>query len=106
MSSNENRQNATWDQTVGSGKEMLGNTTGYEGLRQEGIDQNARGKETEAQGQLKDLGSGATERVSGGVNKVKAAVTGDREGERKAEQTHDTGKLKQKGVEAELQERA
>lgn len=106
MSSNEKRQNATWDQTVGSGKEMLGNATGYESLRQEGIDQNARGKETEAQGQLQDLGSGATERVAGGVNKVKAAVMGDREEEQKAEQTHDTGKLKQKGTEAEIQERA
>lgn len=84
---------------------MFGNATGYEGLRQEGIDQNARGKKAEAQGQLQDLGSGAIDRIAGGVNKVKAAVTGDREGEQKAEQVHDTGKLKQKGAEAEIQER-
>ncbi|KAL3471034.1 hypothetical protein BJX99DRAFT_263650 [Aspergillus californicus] len=105
MSTNEQRQNATWDQTVGSGKEMLGNITGYEGLRQEGIDQNARGKQAEAQGQLQDLGAGATDRVVGGVNKVKGAVTGDRVEEQKAENIHDAGKRQQKEAEAEINKR-
>jgi uncharacterized protein YjbJ (UPF0337 family) len=105
MSTNEQRQNATWDQTIGSGKEMLGNVTGYEGLRQEGIEQNARGKQAEAQGQLQDLGAGATNRVVGSINKAKAAVTGDREEEQKAEMIHDTGKRQQKVAEAEIEER-
>ncbi|KAL4784158.1 hypothetical protein BJX76DRAFT_328132 [Aspergillus varians] len=98
-------QNATWDQTVGSGKEMLGNLTGYNGLREEGIEQNARGKQAEAQAQLQDLGAGATDRVVGGINKVKASVTGDREEEQKAEKIHDAGKQQQKAAEAEIQER-
>ena len=53
-----NRTAGSWNQTVGSGKEMVGNFVGAEGLKREGIEQNREGKGQEAQGQLSDLGSG------------------------------------------------
>jgi uncharacterized protein YjbJ (UPF0337 family) len=52
------RQEGSWNQTVGSGKEMLGNLVGSEGLRREGEQQNAAGKGQEAEGQVKDFGGG------------------------------------------------
>ena len=39
-----NRSEGSWNQTVGSGKEMLGNAIGAEGLKKEGIKQNQEGK--------------------------------------------------------------
>jgi hypothetical protein len=45
-----------------TGKEMLGNLVGAEGLKQEGIKQNQEGKAQEAQGQLSDLGGGISDR--------------------------------------------
>ena len=62
---NPDRTQGSWNQTVGSGKEMLGNLVGAEGLKQQGIDQNREGKEQEARGQLSDLGSGVTDRAKG-----------------------------------------
>jgi uncharacterized protein YjbJ (UPF0337 family) len=53
-----NRGEGQWNQTVGSAKEMLGNLTGAEGLRREGVEQNREGKGQEAHGQLSDLGHG------------------------------------------------
>ena len=53
-----NRTEGSWNQTVGSAKESLGNFVGADGLKQEGIQQNREGKGQEAQGQLADLGSG------------------------------------------------
>jgi len=58
-----NRTEGSWNQTVGSGKEMLGNALGADGLKREGIEQNRAGKGQEAQGQLSDLGSGIGEFV-------------------------------------------
>ena len=59
------RTQGSWNQTVGSGKEMLGNLVGAEGIKQQGIDQNRAGKEQEARGQLSDLGSGVADRAKG-----------------------------------------
>ncbi|KAI9880521.1 MAG: hypothetical protein M1830_002561 [Pleopsidium flavum] len=55
------RSEGSWNQTVGSGKEMLGNALGADGLKREGVEQNRQGKGQEAQGQLSDLGSGIGE---------------------------------------------
>lgn len=57
----QKRSEGSWNQTVGSGKEMLGNMVGAEGLKQEGIRQNQEGKGQEAEGQLSDLGHGTGE---------------------------------------------
>ncbi|KAI9040719.1 putative mismatched base pair and cruciform DNA recognition protein [Aspergillus affinis] len=100
------RNNGTWDQTIGSAKESLGNLTGYESLRREGVEQNSRGKAAEAEGQLKDWGEGMKDRATGGLGKVAAVAKGDREEERKWEEMHDQGKVQQRGAEADIQKRA
>ncbi|KAB8072670.1 hypothetical protein BDV29DRAFT_148966 [Aspergillus leporis] len=102
----EQRSTGSWDQTVGSAKESLGNMLGNENLRKEGEEQNLRGKGAEAEGQLKDFGEGAANRVQGGLGKVAAATTGDRTGESKWEQVHDEGKVKQRGAELDMQKHA
>ncbi|PLB53422.1 putative mismatched base pair and cruciform DNA recognition protein [Aspergillus steynii IBT 23096] len=100
------RNTGNWDQTIGSAKESLGNLTGYEGLRREGVEQNSRGKAAEAEGQLRDFGSGLKDRAQGGLGKVAAAAKGDREEEAEWERMHDQGKVQQRGAEVDMQKRA
>ncbi|KAB8232580.1 hypothetical protein BDV23DRAFT_146483 [Aspergillus alliaceus] len=102
----EQRATGSWDQTVGSAKESLGNLIGNENLRKAGEDQNLRGKGAEAEGQLKDFGEGAADRLQGGLGKVAAAATGDRSEEAKWTQVHDEGKVKQRGAELDMQKHA
>jgi len=100
-----NRSTGSWDQTVGSAKESLGNMIGNEGLRQAGVQQNAAGKEQEAKGQLKDFGEGIQNRAQGAIGGVAAAVSGDREQEKKFQDIHDEGKVRQRGAEADMAKR-
>lgn len=99
----EDRTQGNWNQTIGSGKEALGNLTGITGLKNEGIKQNQEGKEQEAQGQLSDLSGGVGNRVGGAVQGAVAGLTGDRELQQRAQDQHDEGKAKQRSVEADLQ---
>ncbi|KAF2462148.1 hypothetical protein BDY21DRAFT_276924 [Lineolata rhizophorae] len=99
----EERRQGSWNQTIGSGKEMLGNVVGSENLRQQGIRQNQEGKEQEARGQLSDYGSGIKDRVGGAVGGAAAALQGDREEQERRMAQHDVGKTQQRGVEADLQ---
>ncbi|KAF2103483.1 hypothetical protein NA57DRAFT_63999 [Rhizodiscina lignyota] len=101
-----NRTEGSWNQTIGSGKEMLGNLVGAEGLKREGIEQNKQGKGQEAQGQLSDLGGGVKDRVSGTVGSAVAGLTNNPEAERASREQHDKGKTLQRGVESELQDQA
>lgn len=48
---------------------------GAEGLRQEGVRQNEEGKAQEAQGQVKDLGKGLSDRVGGAIGGAVAGLT-------------------------------
>ncbi|KAJ5288767.1 hypothetical protein N7478_001797 [Penicillium angulare] len=102
---NANRSTGSWDQTVGSAKESIGNLTGIESLRQAGVEQNAAGKEQEAKGQLKDFGEGLQNRAQGTVGGLAAAITGDREDEQKYKDIHDEGKVRQRGAEADMAKR-
>ncbi|KAF2014977.1 hypothetical protein BU24DRAFT_423896 [Aaosphaeria arxii CBS 175.79] len=97
------RTEGSWNQTVGAGKEALGNFIGAEGLKREGIEQNRAGKGQEAQGQLSDLGKGVHDRVGGTVGGAIAGVLGNEEGRAAAQRQHDEGKARQRGVEADLQ---
>jgi uncharacterized protein YjbJ (UPF0337 family) len=81
-----NRSTGSWNQTVGAGKEAVGNMLGMEGLKKEGQEQNMQGKEQEARGQLSDLGKGVSDRVQGTVGGMVAGVTGDREAQKVAEE--------------------
>lgn len=87
---------------MGSAKESVGNAIGHENLRQQGVQQNASGKDAEAKGQLKDLGQGVTDRAQGAVGSVGAAIKGDREEEEKWRQVHDEGKGRQRETEKEV----
>lgn len=103
VTDNQNRSTGSWNQTVGAAKESIGNLIGNENLRQTGIQQNADGKGQEAKGQLADLGRGIQDRAQGALGNIGAAVTGDREGQAKWQDVHDQGKVRQRGVEADLQ---
>ena len=70
-----NRSAGSWNQTVGSAKEAVGGLVGAEGLKQEGIRQNEEGKAQEAQGQVKDLGKGLSDRVGGTIGGAVAGLT-------------------------------
>jgi len=105
VNDNKDRAGGSWNQTVGAAKESLGNLIGNEGLRRGGIDQNLQGKEQEARGQLSDLGSGIQNRVQGTLGNIGAAVTGDREEQTKYQDLRDEGKARQRGVEADLDQR-
>lgn len=101
-----NRQQGSWNQTIGAGKEFIGGSLGLEGLKKEGQQQNEQGKAQEAQGQLNDLGQGISNRVAGTVGGAVAGLTGDREEQRRREAQHDHGKTLQRGVESEVQKQA
>ncbi|KAL1637699.1 hypothetical protein SLS58_009124 [Diplodia intermedia] len=101
-----NRTAGSWNQTVGSGKEMVGNLVGSEALKQEGARQNQEGKGQEAQGQLSDLGGGISDRVGGAVGGAVAGLTGNEKAKADYEKQHDQGKTAQRGVEADLQKQA
>lgn len=99
---NEKRSDGSWDQTVGSAKEAVGNMIGNENLRRTGAEQNAAGKEQEAKGQLKDWGEGIQNRAQGAIGSVGAAIGGDRAEEQKFRDQHDEGKVRQRGAEADM----
>jgi uncharacterized protein YjbJ (UPF0337 family) len=99
---NEDRSTGSWDQTVGSTKEAVGNLIGNESLRRTGAEQNAAGKEQEAKGQLKDWGEGIQNRAQGAIGSVGAAISGDRAEEEKFRDIHDQGKVRQRGAEADM----
>jgi len=85
---------------------MLGNLTGAEGLKKEGVRQNEEGKEQEAAGQVKDYGSGIADRVRGTVGGAAASLTGDKAEQEKRQAQHDQGKTLQRGAEADIQKQA
>ncbi|KAG7009781.1 hypothetical protein G7Y79_00001g000530 [Physcia stellaris] len=101
-----NRSEGSWNQTVGSGKETVGNLLGAEGLKKEGQQQNAEGKGQEAQGQLSDFGKGVGDRVQGTVGGMVSGITGDRENQEKYRNMHDDGKTAQRSAEADIQKQS
>ncbi|KAI9853250.1 MAG: hypothetical protein M1824_001473 [Vezdaea acicularis] len=101
-----NRSEGSWDQTIGSGKETIGNLIGNENLKQQGREQNLQGQGKEAKGQLNDLGGGVADRVSGTLGSIGSSITGDRESQAAYQAQHDTGKTRQRGAEVDLQKQA
>ena len=97
------RQEGSWNQTVGSGKEMVGNALGLDGMKKEGEEQNAAGKGMEAEGQLSDFGSGIKDRAQGALGGIGAGITGDREQQEKYQRMHDDGKTQQRSAEHDIQ---
>ncbi len=96
------RTTGSWNQTVGSGKEMVGNLVGSENLKRDGVEQNQAGKGQEAKGQLNDFAGGAADRVVGTVGGAVAGLTGDRQEQELRQKQHDAGKTQQRGAEADI----
>ena len=100
------RTQGAWDQTIGSGKETVGNLIGSEDLKRQGREQNAAGRVQEAKGQLDDLSSGIGDRLSGAVGGAVAGLTGDRAAQQKYANQHDEGKSRQRGAEMDINRQA
>ncbi|KAJ5790153.1 uncharacterized protein N7518_007164 [Penicillium psychrosexuale] len=96
------RDNGSWDQTIGSAKESVGNLIGNQTLRRTGAEQNAAGKEQEAKSQLQNWGEGIENRAQGAIGSIGAAVTGNRSEEDKYRDLHDEGKAHQLSAEADM----
>ncbi len=100
------RQEGSYNQTMGSAKEMVGNMLGADGLKKEGQQQNAQGKGLEAEGQLADFGSGMKDRAQGTLGGMAAGITGDREKQEKYQLQHDDGKAQLRGAQHDIQKQA
>ena len=100
------RTQGAWDQTIGSGKETIGNLIGSEDLKRQGREQNAAGRVQEAKGQLDDLSNGVQDRLSGAVGGAVAGLTGDRAAQQKYANQHDEGKSRQRGAEMDINRQA
>ncbi|KAK8241501.1 hypothetical protein HDK77DRAFT_256738 [Phyllosticta capitalensis] len=100
------RQQGSWNQTLGSAKETLGGLIGSEDLKAAGRKQNQEGQAQEAHGQVSDLGKGVGDRVVGSVGGAVAGLTGNSGAKDEFAKQHDEGKTAQRGVEAELQKQA
>lgn len=100
------RTEGSYNQTMGSAKEMIGNAFGAEGMKKEGQQQNAQGKGMEAEGQLADFGSGMQDRVKGTVGGMAAGITGDREKQEKYQLQHDDGKTQLRSAQQDIQKQA
>jgi len=103
---NPDRTAGSYDQTMGSTKEAIGNMVGSEDLRRSGVDQNASGKSQEAKGQLSDYGTGFADRASGAVGGAVAGLTGDRTKQQEMADKHDEGKTRQRGAEADIDKKS
>ncbi|KFH45255.1 hypothetical protein ACRE_039680 [Hapsidospora chrysogenum ATCC 11550] len=121
-----NRTEGTWNQTVGSTKEAVGNLTGNEvfspwlwmrrselvantiakSLKQAGREQNLEGQSQEAKGQLKDFGSGAADRAQGALGSAVSGLTGDRAEQVRYDQLRAEGKTQQRSAEHDIQKQA
>ncbi|TGZ81612.1 hypothetical protein EX30DRAFT_318748 [Ascodesmis nigricans] len=99
---NKDRIHGQKDQTLGSGKEFVGNLVGNKSLTDEGRDQNAQGQTRETVGQVKDFVGGAADRVVGTVGSGLASVTGNKNAEQSYQKQHDKGKTNLRGVQDEI----
>lgn len=72
-------------------------------MKQEGIEQNRAGQGQEAEGQLRDLGSGAKDRLHGAMGGAAAGFTGNRDKEAQYDQMRADGKTQQRSAEQDVQ---
>ena len=100
------RQEGSYNQTMGSAKETVGNMLGAEGLKKEGQQQNAEGKGLEAEGQLADFGSGMKDRAQGTLGGMAAGIIGDRQKMDRYQLQHDDGKAQLRGAQHDIQKQA
>ncbi|KAK6513311.1 hypothetical protein TWF281_004948 [Arthrobotrys megalospora] len=100
---NKDRQQGSWDQTIGSGKQFVGGLIGNESLKAQGRTQYDEGVRQETAGQASDLVDGYTDRVGGALGGM---LSSDKEEQERYKRQHDEGKAAIRGVEHDLQKKA
>lgn len=86
------KMNANYNSTMGMAKDTLGSALGATDLAQQGQKQKADGDAEYKAAQAQEYAEGAVDAVSGKVNQVYGAVTGDTAREIDGKVTHDAGK--------------
>ncbi|KAF3909762.1 hypothetical protein AA313_de0210228 [Arthrobotrys entomopaga] len=99
----EDRQNGSWDQTIGSGKQFVGGLIGSESLKAQGRAQYDDGVRLEASGQANDLSQGMANRVAGTLGAMTSTDAQERE---KYNRQHDEGKAAVRSVQYDLQKQS
>jgi len=100
---NKDRQQGSWDQTIGSGKQFVGGLVGNESLKTQGRTQYDEGVQRETAGQANDLVEGFSNRVGGTIG---AMVSNDKNEQDSYKRQHDDGKAAVRSVQDDLQKRA
>jgi len=102
----QKRQEGSWQQTIGNAYKVVGDLTGSESLKQQGIQQYEDGVQKQREGQAEDLTQGVTDRVKGGIGATAAGFMGNTRAQAEFQEQHDGGKAGQRSVEADLRKEA
>ncbi|RVD81684.1 uncharacterized protein DFL_009536 [Arthrobotrys flagrans] len=100
---NKDRQQGSWNQTVGSGKQFVGGLIGNESLRAQGRAQYDEGVRQETSGQASDLAGGYADRIGGAIG---GTLNNDKDEQERYKKQHDGGKAAIRSVEKDLQKKA
>ncbi|KAJ3858928.1 hypothetical protein EV359DRAFT_68602 [Lentinula novae-zelandiae] len=100
MSSNQNssepsKANAQYNSTMGTAKEVFGNTIGGDSWTQAGKEQHAQGEAEYKAAQAKEYANGTIDRAGGKIDSVVGALTGDKQQQLAGTARHDKGELQQ-----------
>ncbi|KAJ3875696.1 mismatched base pair and cruciform DNA recognition protein [Lentinula edodes] len=94
-SSEPSKTNAQLNSTIGTAKEVFGNTIGGDSWIQAGKEQHARGEAEYNAAQAKEYADGTIDRAGGKKDAVVGALTGDRQQQLAGNARHDKGELQQ-----------
>ncbi|KAF3279545.1 hypothetical protein TWF970_004096 [Orbilia oligospora] len=98
----KDRQQGSWNQTIGSGKQFVGGMIGNESLKAQGRAQYDEGVQQETSGQASDLVDGYADRISGAIG---GALSNDQVEQERYKRQHDGGKAAIRSVEKDLQKK-
>jgi uncharacterized protein YjbJ (UPF0337 family) len=102
----QRKQGGQWNQTIGATKEAVGGFFGAEQMKQEGREQNIRGQQQEAQGQVKNMVGGVADRVQGSVGSTVAGAMGNKDAQHKFDEQLESGKAALSSEQQNLQREA
>ncbi|KAK7952190.1 uncharacterized protein PG986_007918 [Apiospora aurea] len=103
---NQDQMSGNMKQTGGSAKEFVGNLTGSESLKQQGREMNKEGQGQEAKGILTQGYEGVKDRVGGTVGQGINSMLGNEGAAAEYQKQHDSGKVSQRGFEANIDKKA
>ncbi|KAJ3931946.1 MAG: hypothetical protein NXY57DRAFT_895184, partial [Lentinula lateritia] len=91
--------NGQYNSTMGTAKEVFGNTIGGDSWTQAGKEQHAQGEAEYKAAQAKEYANGTIDRAGGKIDTVVGALTGDEQKQFSGNIRHDKGQLQQKANE-------